>query len=230
VEMGAPGLRLSVNGLPASILEPVASGEWELRVGLPQAETLTLAFELTGVGFTNFLAWVGRMTGMRAWQRFRAQNKNRQLRVTTIATDEGEVIFDFSDRHAPYSSAYVRRHAKLGMNIVGFLTAELGVGESARCMVRAADAAGIPTAVVPLKLNCKNRLGDHTYASRLQEDNPHGVNVTSTIITAKVFAPTNTTSAILRGSCPSSRMRGRAASITTTRSGAPAISRPRRSR
>src|SRR5687768_2569013 len=47
VEMGAPGLRLSVNGQRASILEPVASGEWELRVRLPQAETLTLTFELT---------------------------------------------------------------------------------------------------------------------------------------------------------------------------------------
>src|ERR1019366_5203525 len=68
-------------------------------------------------------------------------------------------------------------HVKLGLNIVAFLTAELGVGESARCMVRAADAAAIPTALVPLKLHCKNRLGDQTYAARLQEDNPHGVNV-----------------------------------------------------
>jgi glycosyltransferase involved in cell wall biosynthesis len=177
VETGAPGLQLSVNGQSASSLNPVDSRDWELRVRLPQAETLTLTFELTGTGFTNLLAWLGRITGVRAWQRFRAQNKNRQLRVTTIATDEGEVIFDFAHRHAPYSSAYVRRHAKLGLNIVGFLTAELGVGESARCMVRAADAAGIPTAVVPLKLNCKNRLGDQTYASRLQDDNPHGVNV-----------------------------------------------------
>jgi glycosyltransferase involved in cell wall biosynthesis len=63
------------------------------------------------------------------------------------------------------------------MNIVGFLAADLGIGESARCMVRAADAAEIPTALVALKLNCRNRLGDTTYASRLQETNPHGVNV-----------------------------------------------------
>ena len=63
------------------------------------------------------------------------------------------------------------------MNIIGFLTAELGVGESARCMVRAADAAGLPTALVPLKLNCKNRLGDQTYAARLQNENPFDVNV-----------------------------------------------------
>ena len=132
---------------------------------------------LKGVATTNSLAWLGRLTGLGVWQRFRSQNKNRQLRITTIATDSGEVIFDFSRRDAPYSSEYARRHAKLGLNIVGFLTAELGVGESARCMVRAADAAGIPSALVPLKLNCKNRLGDQTYAARLQAANPHDVNV-----------------------------------------------------
>jgi glycosyltransferase involved in cell wall biosynthesis len=44
-------------------------------------------------------------------------------------------------------------------------------------MVRAADAAAIPTALVPLKLNCKNRLGDQTYAALLQDANPHGINV-----------------------------------------------------
>ena len=31
-------------------------------------------------------------------------------------------------------------------------------------MVRAADAAGIPAALIPLRLNCRNRLGDPTYA------------------------------------------------------------------
>ena len=44
-------------------------------------------------------------------------------------------------------------------------------------MVRAADAAGIPSALIGLKLHCRNRLGDPTYAARLQEDNPHPVNV-----------------------------------------------------
>jgi glycosyltransferase involved in cell wall biosynthesis len=177
VEAGAPGLRLAVNGRPAAELPAGSSGAWELRVALPATETIVLTLALSGVGLTNFVAWLGRVTGAGAWQRFRAQNKNRQLRVTTIATDAGEVIFDFSRRDAPYSSDYARRHAKLGLNVVGFLTAELGVGESARCMVRAADAAGIPTALVPLKLNCKNRLGDQTYAARLQSENPHGVNV-----------------------------------------------------
>jgi glycosyltransferase involved in cell wall biosynthesis len=177
LETGAPSLRVAINGSPAAELRNPPAGPWELRLPLRAMETIELTLMLDGVRFTNVLAWLGRMTGLSAWQRFRAQNKNRQLRIAMIATDEGEVIFDFSRRDAPYSSDYARRHAKLGLNIVGFLTAELGVGESARCMVRAADAAEIPTALVPLKLNCKNRLGDLTYAARLQETNPHDVNV-----------------------------------------------------
>lgn len=177
LEAGMPSLRIAVNGRPSAELKQPAAGPWSLTVALPPAEALALTFDLEGVGVTNALAWVGRVTNLGPWQRFRAQNKNRQLRITTIATDAGEVIFDFSRRDAPYSAEYARRHARLGLNIVGFLTAELGVGESARCMVRAADAAGIPSALVPLKLNCKNRLGDQTYASRLQDDNPHDVNI-----------------------------------------------------
>src|SRR6185369_2783247 len=177
IETTPPGLRVRVNGREAAAMAQPSAGPWEFRIPVPASETVTLTFQLTGVGGTNFMAWLGRVTGVGAWQRFRAQNKNRQLRLTVIATDAGEVIFDFSRRDAPYSSDYARRHAKLGFNIVGFLTAELGLGESARCMARAADAAAIPTALVPLKLNCKNRLGDQTFAAGLQDDNPHGVNV-----------------------------------------------------
>lgn len=177
LEQGAPTLRIAVNGRPAATLASPPPGPWELRLDLPAAETVIVSFALEGVSFTNLLAWLGRTTGLGAWQRFRAQNKNRQLRLGSIATDAGEIIFDFSRRDAPYSPAYARKHAKLGMNIVGFLTAELGVGESARCMVRAADAAAIPSALVPLKLNCKNRMGEQVFAARLQDDNPYDVNV-----------------------------------------------------
>jgi glycosyltransferase involved in cell wall biosynthesis len=177
VELGCPGLRVRINDQLAGEIAPTRPGKWELTVPLPPASATTVVFELTGVGLTNTLAFLGRVTGLGPWQRFRVQNRNRQLRLTSIATESGETIFDFSIRHSPYSPAYARRHARLGLNIAGFLTADLGIGESARCMVRAADAAGIATALVPLKLNCKNRLGDQTYAARLQADNPHDVNV-----------------------------------------------------
>jgi glycosyltransferase involved in cell wall biosynthesis len=177
LEAGSPTLRVQVNGRDAGVVQPAAPGPWELRLHVVAVAETTLQLSLHGTATTNTLAWLGRVTGFGPWQRFRAQNKNRQLRVVSIATSAGEVIFDFSQRDAPYSAAFARRHAKLGLNVVGFLTADLGVGESARCMVRAADAAGIATALVPLQLNCKNRLGDQTYAARLTEANPHDVNV-----------------------------------------------------
>ena len=180
LEIPAPGLIASVNGREAGRLAGLRPGPWELRVALSnpeRAEGTVLTLRLTGVAGTNFLAWLGRITGFGPWQRFRQQNRNRQLRLATVQSGTGEPIFDFSQRHAPLAAAFAREHGKLGINIVGFLTADLGVGESARCMVRAADAAGIPSALVPLKLYCRNRLGDPTYAGRLQEENPHGVNV-----------------------------------------------------
>ncbi|MEO6875911.1 MAG: glycosyltransferase family 4 protein [Opitutaceae bacterium] len=179
-EGAAPGLLCRIYGQRVGELSQLAPGPFELRIAVPATPDIRMpqiVLSLTGVGFTNFLAWLGRRSGAASLQHYRQQYKNRQLRITSLSDVEGEVIFDFSVRLAPYSAAYARKHVRLGLNIAGFLTADLGVGESARCMVRAADAAGIPAALVPLKLHCKNRLGDQTYAARLQADNPHPVNV-----------------------------------------------------
>ena len=180
LEASAPGLVVRVDGLFAGEIQDLTPGPFELHLRLPPTSAQhvsVISLELQGVSRTNLLAWLGRITGLSGLQPYRAQAKNRQLRFTTLTDDEGEIVFDFSIRLAPYSVAYARKHARLGINIAGFLTADLGVGESARCMVRAADAAGIPAALVPLKLHCKNRLGDQTYASRLQDTNPHLVNI-----------------------------------------------------
>ena len=182
LETAAPGLDVLLNGRPVDSISALLPGPWEITLTLPPSpdpkpQSLTLTLRLTGTTVTNTLAWLGRVSGLASLQRFRSQNKNRQLRLVSIATPDGELIYDFSVRHAPYSSAFARTHAPLGLNIAGFLTADLGVGESARCMVRAADAASLPAALVTLKLNCKNRQGDQTYASRLRADNPHNVNV-----------------------------------------------------
>lgn len=177
----APILAASIDGAHVGRAAPNQAGPWQIRAARPAGhrseEGFALSLRLEDVGLTNALAWLGRRTGLPALQRFRTQRKNRQLRIHSIALPDGEVIFDFSQRDAPYSAAFVRRRVRLGMNIVGFLTADLGVGESARCMARAAEAADIPRALVPLKLHCKNRLGDTTFADRLQDSNPHEVNV-----------------------------------------------------
>ena len=185
LEKNPPTLSIFLNGSLVSSLSNFAPGPWEISVPLPASAPtagFTLTLRLGGTTLTNTLAWLARICGLGPLQRFRAQNKNRALRLTLLTTsatsaDSAEIIYDFSRRHAPFRAEFARRHARLGLNIAGFLTADLGLGESARCMVRAADAAGIPTALVPLKLNCKNRLGDLTYTARLTDENPHDVNI-----------------------------------------------------
>jgi glycosyltransferase involved in cell wall biosynthesis len=179
-EAGFPALEVLLDGKSVKTLTGAESGTWEARIELDPASAKAgsiLYLRLHGVGFTNALAWLGRVTGLGLLQRYRAQNRNRQLRIQAIESESGEKIYDFSKREGPYSVAFARAHARTGMNIVGFFSADLGIGESARCMARAADAAAIPTALVPLKLNCKNRLGDTGFAGRLQDSNPFGVNV-----------------------------------------------------
>jgi glycosyltransferase involved in cell wall biosynthesis len=180
LESGFPRLEIVADGRSRAFVAAREPGPWQARIALDPVGARrgsVLELRLHGVRATNALAWLGRVTGLPPIQRFRAQNRNRQLRLSSIAADTGELIYDFSKRESPYSAAFARAHSRTGMNIVGFLTADLGIGESARCMVRAADAASIPVALVPLKLNCRNRLGDLTYADRLQETNPHGANV-----------------------------------------------------
>jgi glycosyltransferase involved in cell wall biosynthesis len=180
IETTPPTIECRLDGQRIGAFFDLKPGPFDFQIPLtPEAARrgVRITLHLGGTSLTNALAWLGRVTGWKHLQRFRGQNKNRQLRIATLTTGESEVVFDFSVRLSPLSLAFARRHARHEFNVVGFLTADLGVGESARCMVRAADAAGITTALVPLKLNCKNRLGDQTYAARLQEKNPFRVNV-----------------------------------------------------
>jgi glycosyltransferase involved in cell wall biosynthesis len=183
IEAAPPALEIRLNGQPVAAVAYAESDRWEASVSLPPSAAgadFTLIFTLRGVGATNFLAWLGRVT--RGWpllhplQHFRAQNKNRQLRFSQIEID-GELAFDFSNRHATFVPAFARRHARIGLNVVGFFRADLGVGESARCMLRAAQAAEIPVSAVPLKIACKAAQNDETYAAILTGANPHPVNV-----------------------------------------------------
>jgi glycosyltransferase involved in cell wall biosynthesis len=180
LERGFPALEVLLDGRSMLTVSPGAPGPWEARIPLdPRSAQVgsSLSLRLHGVWTTNALAWLGRVTRLGPLQRFRSQNRNRQLRLLSIESGTGERIYDFSVRESPYCVAFTRAHLRSGMNIVGFFAADLGIGESARCMARAADAASIPTALVPLRLNCKNRLGDTAFTGRLQDSNPHGVNV-----------------------------------------------------
>ncbi len=175
---GDLGLRVRLDGreVSATALPP---GPFRIPVALPAADHPgghTLALQLTGVAGSNLLAWLGRITGLGFLQPWRAQARNRRLRIQRLEAD-GEVLFDFSNRAAPWNAAFARRFLRLGLNLAGYFRADLGIGESVRCMARAAEADRLPLALVDLRLPCKNPLTDDTYAARLQAENPHPVNV-----------------------------------------------------
>ncbi|AOS44930.1 Glycosyl transferases group 1 [Lacunisphaera limnophila] len=176
---GPLGLNISLDGQLASAHPVLPEGLFRLTVPLRADHPATgheLTLHLCGVGGGNFLAWLARLTGLGFLQPWRRQPRNRRLRIQRIEAGD-EVLFDFANRTAPWNGAFARRFLRVGLNIAGFFRADLGVGESVRCMARAADAAGLPAALVNLKLNCINPQTDATFADRLQEANPYPVNV-----------------------------------------------------
>lgn len=175
---GSIGLDLKLDGrlLISRPVLPVGPFRLELPAPTVGSHGSSLSIRLRGVAFSNLLAWLGRITQLGFLQPWRAQARNRRLRIQRLEADN-EVLFDFSNRSAPWNSGFARRFLKVGLNIVGFFRADLGVGESARCMARAAAAAQLDHALVDFKLHCINPQTDTTFAARLQETNPHPVNV-----------------------------------------------------
>lgn len=155
-------------------------GPFRIEVPLPPAGLAgpppCLDLRLLGVAWGNALALLGRVTGLGPLQPWRRQARNRRLRLARVEA-AGEVFYDFSNRISPPNRVLARHLLHVGANVLGYFRADLGVGESARCMVRAADAAGLPVALVDLRLPCKNPLGDTSVVARLQTAHPHPVNI-----------------------------------------------------
>jgi glycosyltransferase involved in cell wall biosynthesis len=176
---GQPGCVARLDGhASAELLSPPVG---EFRLDIPLSPSLpatnhTLTLQLTGTGGSNLLAWLGRVTGLGFLQPWRRQARNRRLRIKRIEAGT-EILFDFANLTSPWNGAFARRFLKLGLNIAGFFKADLGLGESVRCMARAADAAGLQSALIDLKLHCNNPQTDDSFSRRLQTDNPYPVNV-----------------------------------------------------
>jgi glycosyltransferase involved in cell wall biosynthesis len=171
-------VRLDTRRVGGSEVLPV--GPFRLECPVPPAAATATAhraeLELVGAGRGNFLAWLGRTTGFPAWQAWRRQARNHRLRLHRVEVD-GATLFDFSNRSSPWNATFARRFLRPALNLIGYFRADLGIGESVRCAARAADAAGLPVALIDLLLPCKNPMGDRAFVPRLQVDNPHPVNV-----------------------------------------------------
>ncbi len=176
---GALGLEIKIDDRIVSSQTGIKPGPFRFEIPWPATTTPSghrLELRLLGVSFSNLLAWAGRVTGLGFLQKWRAQPRNRRLRIQRVEVDR-ETLCDFGNRGAPWNRDMTRRSLHLGLNIVGFFRADLGVGESVRCMARAAEAAKLDAALVELKLHCINPQTDTAFVPRLQLTNPHPVNV-----------------------------------------------------
>jgi len=176
---GNLGLEIKIDGRSLFTGTKIKTGPFRIEVPWSHNSTFSsheIELRLCGVTNSNFLAWLGRITGFGFLQIWRTQPRNRRLRIQRIEAG-GQVLYDFSNRSSPWNTAIARSTIRLGLNLVGYFRAVLGIGESARCAARSADAAGVGVALVDLKLHTKNPLVDSSFNSRLQTDNPYPVNV-----------------------------------------------------
>ena len=86
----------------------------------------------------------------------------------------GRPILDFSS--FPYFKLGAAEVC-VGVNIVGYLKSELGVGQAARSSARIAEAAGIEHSLVNFDGGCSSRAEDESLSGRLCEGMPHKVNL-----------------------------------------------------
>ncbi len=184
---GELGLRLTVNGVQSDEFLPLNRTNFNCGINRPNVvtdEPVELKVELLGTEKQDKLAWLGRITQSwplpKKWrvqlEAHRPQFKNRRLRIEQILCDE-RAIYDFRKPQPLRVNRRERKDYPVGLNVVGWFRAELGIGESARCMAKATAAAGLPHALVDLKLPCLNRMGDNTYTAQLQSTNPYRANV-----------------------------------------------------
>ena len=64
----------------------------------------------------------------------------------------------------------------LGANVIGYVRSEMGIGESVRCVIRAARASGLPIAIRSVDAKGPYRLGDRSIAADDREF-PHPLNL-----------------------------------------------------
>ncbi|MDQ8197560.1 glycosyltransferase [Pelagicoccus enzymogenes] len=186
---GELGLRIRINGSEAQTFFPLTEGPFSLRLDAPAfdpAQPSLIELQLMGAGRANAYAYLGRKLEHVAlvppvWrkrlQAYRPQKLNQRLCIHGLHLDEEQLLDFASNPSSPQCFDFIRNNSDLGINLVGWHTAELGVGESARVAAKALQASQIAHALVPLKATCLALKGDQSLAPLLQDDNPYPINI-----------------------------------------------------
>jgi glycosyltransferase involved in cell wall biosynthesis len=174
-----PTLDVSLDGRPLIRHMPL-DGEFVAEAKFPPRqkglETFRIGFKLRHVAAAEALARIARFLlpapmPLALWQRMRDWQfrtlQHRRLRLTAISVD-GELVVDFRE-HAAAPGPTLRKEGRPGLNIIGHFLSEHSAGDAARGSVRAADAAGMPTCLVRLRVPLTSRQDDDTVKARLSE-------------------------------------------------------------
>ncbi|MBC2605988.1 glycosyltransferase [Pelagicoccus albus] len=188
-EQGTLGLAITVNGSATKTFFPIETGLFSIEFPTPPvkaSEIATIELTLLGTSRANTYAYLGRKLAKNALVpkpirerlgSYRPQKLNRRLCIEGLQVN-GEDVFNFAlDPTNPLNTDYAIRHANLGINLVGWYKAQLGIGESVRLAAKAVKAINIPHAIVPLRVNCLAAQGDSSLDDQFTDENPYPVNV-----------------------------------------------------
>lgn len=188
-EKGTLGLKITVNETHTKVFYPIENGKFNLEIENPPVranEDVSIKLELLGTGRNNLYAYLGRVLANKFYipsiirkklAPYRFQLLNKRLAIHGLKLN-GEDVFSFKDNPtSPLNTDYVIKHADMGINLVGWFNAELGIGESARVAAKALRGSKIPHELVPLKVNCLASQGDTSLNNQLTSENPHPVNI-----------------------------------------------------
>lgn len=186
---GQLGLRITINETEPKAFYPLPEGPFSLVIESPSItpeKPSRIKLQLLGAGRANAYAYLGRKVEdvsivPKHWRqnlsKYRPQKLNQRLCLHRVSLDD-EPLLDFKARpSSPQCFEFVRNNSDLGINLVAWHTAELGVGESGRVAAKALQASKIEHALVPLKATCLASKGDTSVSHLLQDDNPYPINV-----------------------------------------------------
>jgi glycosyltransferase involved in cell wall biosynthesis len=110
--------------------------------------------------------------------RIERTNDSRELslRISKVSLN-GEAILDFDIPNNPYVFYEDESSWKTGINIVGYVKSEHGLGESPRRSASAAKAIDMPFTVYDFNIGNSSRTEDETLSHKIRRDNPHLVNL-----------------------------------------------------
>jgi len=115
----------------------------------------------------------------RLWSRWRSRvSIGDPYHNPNLAKDRADCTIDMSmlNQQATLTSTQ-GSHEEPGVNLIGYIRAEMGVGEAARGLARAMEATGIPFVAIDYEYGNPARKGDSTWSHRIVERPVHGINI-----------------------------------------------------